>query len=188
MSRIQQSPNPTEILFSIDFLTAVSDCCPDQLSVQTVQCLPGLLFPRLIDPSETIHASVLRLCKSVLLSQRALGRVFVFSILFTRCKDLIQPHLNSMQFRKTVEESNRIANSAMEVIAIICETCPEEMRSFTDPCLLKMVQIVGQLHSSDRPLFFRTVCSIVALGGASETMVAQNLSLPSLPSIVDCRS
>ena len=93
-----------------------------------------------------------------------------------------------MQFRKTVEESNRIANSAMEVIAIICKTCPEEMRSFTDPCLLKMVQIVGQLHSSDRSLFFQTVCSIVSLGSASETMVAQNLSLPSLFSIVDCRS
>ena len=93
-----------------------------------------------------------------------------------------------MQFRKTVEKSNRIANSAMEVIAIICETCPEEMRSFTDPCLLEMVQIVGPLHSPDHSLFFRTVSSIVALGGASEAMVAQNLSLPSPPFIIDCRS
>lgn len=87
-----------------------------------------------------------------------------------------------------MEESNRIANSAMEVIAIICATCPDEMRSFTDPCLSTMLRIVGQLRSLNRSLFFRTVCSIVSLRGASEAMVSQNLFLSNISSIVDCRS
>ena len=123
VNRIQQSSKVPEVLFSIRFLTVVFEVNPNSVSIQTIQCFPGLLFPRLMNASNQMQSAIFLMVKTVLLSQQSLGRSFLFSVFYTRCRELFRPHMDSL----SVPSLDAIIQQNLEVNRSHCTLSgPEE--------------------------------------------------------------
>lgn len=194
MNRIQQSPKVSEVIFSIRFLTVVFEVNPSSVSIQTIQCFPGLLFPRLMNASNQMQSHILLMVKTLLLSQQSLGRSFIFSILYTRCKELFRPHVDSLKVPSLEaiiqqnleinsslrdlsghEESLALIRGYLNVIVIGCECCPEEMKTHAEDCLKHMLCCAYFHHIDILRSFLHAIRAIVSLDVISTNIIQQQM-------------
>ena len=199
VNRIQQSSKVPEVLFSIRFLTVVFEVNPNSVSIQTIQCFPGLLFPRLMNASNQMQSAIFLMVKTVLLSQQSLGRSFLFSVFYTRCRELFRPHMDSLSVPSLdaiiqqnlvgnrshctlsgPEESLAVIRGYLNVIVVGCECCPEEMKPHASECWNRMLRCAHFHHIDILRSFLHAVRAIVSLGTISTTIIQQQMFCYSL--------
>ena len=194
VSRIQQSSEVPEVLFSIRFLTVVFEVNPNSVSIQTIQCFPGLLFPRLMNASNQIQSSILLMVKTVLLSQQSLGRSFLFSIFYTRYRELFGPHIDSLSvppLHSIIQQNLEVSQSLctfsgsedslalirgyLSIVVVGCECCPEEMKPHANDCLTRLLRCAHFHHIDILRSFLHAIRAVVSLGTISTSFIQQQM-------------